>query len=83
MQQIREQTEKNRGYLIGLIVKAVRISSYSIYGKIPTLLCGPGDVSEAHTVNESIEVDRVMEAVNAVALMITKWCGSAWKASRP
>ncbi len=47
---------------------------FNIYGKIPTLLYGPGDVCIAHTVNENIEVDTVMEAVNTLALMITKWC---------
>ncbi len=48
---------------------------FNIYGKIPTVLYGPGDVSIAHTVNEYIEINSVVEAVNSVALMITKWCG--------
>jgi len=48
---------------------------FSIYGKIPTVLYGPGDVSLAHTVNEHIEIDQALEAVCTIAMMIYNWCG--------
>ncbi len=41
-------------------------------GSIPTVLYGPGDVSNAHTVNEYIEMEQVVETVNTLALMIAK-----------
>jgi acetylornithine deacetylase len=48
---------------------------FRLYGGIPTVLYGPGDVTRAHTVNEYITVDEVMEAVVSIALMIVRWCG--------
>lgn len=56
---------------------------FNIYAGIPTVLYGPGDVSLAHTANENIEIDQVMETVNSIALMITTWCkGELWDASK-
>jgi acetylornithine deacetylase len=51
---------------------------FNLYGKIPTVLYGPGDVSLAHTVNEHIEVDLVLEAVCSITLMLINWCGGAF-----
>lgn len=48
---------------------------FSLYTNIPTVMYGPGDVSLAHTVNEYIEIDDVLEAVCSIALMIVYWCG--------
>jgi acetylornithine deacetylase len=48
---------------------------FNLYAGIPTVMYGPGDVSLAHTVNEHIEIDRAIEAVCSVALMIVNWCG--------
>jgi len=50
---------------------------FTNYGKIPTVLYGPGDVKEAHTANESIAVAEVLDAVKVLAGMISHWCGSA------
>ena len=51
---------------------------FNLYGKIPTVLYGPGDVSLAHTVNEHIEIDLVLEAVCSITLMLINWCGGAF-----
>jgi acetylornithine deacetylase len=51
---------------------------FNLYGKIPTVLYGPGDVSLAHTVNEHIEIDLVLEAVCSITLMLINWCGGAY-----
>ncbi len=48
---------------------------FSLYANIPTVMYGPGDVSFAHTVNEYIEIDDVLDAVCSLALMIVYWCG--------
>jgi len=36
---------------------------------IPTVLIGPGIASQAHTVDESIEIDQVLEATRLYALL--------------
>jgi acetylornithine deacetylase len=48
---------------------------FNLYGHIPAVLYGPGDVSLAHTVDEYIEVDLALEAVCTIAMMIHNWCG--------
>jgi acetylornithine deacetylase len=52
---------------------------FNLYGKIPAVLYGPGDVSLAHPVNEYIEIDQALEAVCTVAMMIYNWCGGNFK----
>jgi acetylornithine deacetylase/succinyl-diaminopimelate desuccinylase-like protein len=42
------------------------------------VLYGPGDVSLAHTVNEYIEIDLVLEAVCSITLMLINWCGGVF-----
>lgn len=48
---------------------------FKLYGGIPTVMYGPGDVSLAHTANEFIEVEDMMQVVCSVALMTLNWCG--------
>lgn len=49
------------------------------YAGIPTVLYGPGDVSLAHTVNEHVVIEEVMEAVFSIAGMLVSWCGGEFK----
>lgn len=49
---------------------------FALYGGIPTILYGPGDVSLAHTVNEYIEVNEVMDVVCSLVQMLINWCGT-------
>jgi acetylornithine deacetylase len=48
---------------------------FTNYAGIPAVLYGPGDVSEAHSVNESISIADVVKAVNVLAYTILNWCG--------
>lgn len=48
---------------------------FNLYANIPTVLYGQGDVSVAHTVNEHVRIDDVLEAVASLAMMIVNWCG--------
>lgn len=41
---------------------------------IPTLLYGPGSIEQAHSTEEWIEIDAVMEAARAYALLILRLC---------
>jgi acetylornithine deacetylase len=49
---------------------------FTNYAGIPAVLYGPGHVLDAHTVNESISIQEVMEATKILALTIVHWCGN-------
>ena len=48
---------------------------FTNHGKMPAVLYGPGDVKNAHAVNESVSLDEVLKCVKVLALTIYEWCG--------
>jgi formylaminopyrimidine deformylase len=44
---------------------------------IPTVVCGPGEVSVAHMTNEYVEIDQLYRAARTYALSAMRWCGIA------
>jgi acetylornithine deacetylase len=50
---------------------------FTNHADMPAILYGPGDVLKAHTVNEFIELDEVVQATKVLALMMCGWCGVA------
>jgi acetylornithine deacetylase len=48
---------------------------FTNYAGMPAVLYGPGDVRQAHAVNESIPFDEVLTATRVLALTIFNWCG--------
>jgi acetylornithine deacetylase len=52
---------------------------FTNYANIPTVLYGPGDVKNAHTVNESISIDEILKATKVLALTIFNWCGGEFE----
>ena len=40
---------------------------------MPAVLYGPGDVAHAHTVNEHVLIDEVLDAARTVALLLMNW----------
>lgn len=44
-------------------------------GLTPTIVFGPGVTEKAHFANEYIEIDKVFEAAEIIALTIVEWCG--------
>jgi acetylornithine deacetylase len=48
---------------------------FTNYGKMPTILYGPGDVINTHTINEFIQLKDVLLGTKVIALTIFKWCG--------
>ena len=48
---------------------------FTNHAAMPAVLYGPGDVRQAHAVNESIPLDEIMMATRVLALTIFKWCG--------
>lgn len=48
---------------------------FTNHAEMPAVLYGPGDVREAHSVNESIALDEILTATRVLALTIFRWCG--------
>ena len=42
---------------------------------IPTITMGPGSIEIAHTANEFIEIEDLVDAAKIYALTIVEWCG--------
>ena len=47
---------------------------FTNHARIPAVLYGPGDVANAHTVDEFIELAEVVTATKVLALTIDTWC---------
>lgn len=47
---------------------------FNLYAGIPTVMYGSGDVACAHTANEYIAVESVLEAIPSLVLMLARWC---------
>lgn len=45
------------------------------YGNTPTVICGPGSISVAHSANEYVPVDEYFKAVELFANVLIEWCG--------
>jgi len=41
---------------------------------IPALVYGPGDLADAHTIDESIEIDQLVQVAKVYALAALRWC---------
>jgi acetylornithine deacetylase len=47
---------------------------FTNHAHVPAVLYGPGDVANAHTVDEFIELEEVLTATKVLALAIDTWC---------
>ena len=50
---------------------------YHHRGKMPTIVFGPGSISDAHAAGEKIDFRQIVQAAQALALMCVRWCGDA------
>jgi acetylornithine deacetylase len=48
---------------------------FTNHGNIPAVLYGPGNVANAHTVDEYVDLEEVISATKALALIVATWCG--------
>jgi acetylornithine deacetylase len=51
---------------------------FTNHGNIPAVLYGPGDVANAHTVDEYVELQQVIAATKVLALTMCRWCGGGF-----
>jgi acetylornithine deacetylase len=48
---------------------------FTSHGGLPAVLYGPGNIAQAHTVDEWVELQQVFSAAKVLAYIITQWCG--------
>jgi acetylornithine deacetylase len=48
----------------------------TIYGNIPTVIFGPGDVANAHFTNEFVLIKEYLDTIAVLADLIYSWCNS-------
>ncbi len=48
---------------------------FTNHGNTPAVLYGPGNIFDAHTVNEHVELEEVLAATKVLAFIVTQWCG--------
>lgn len=60
----------NIGGMIG-----VNDSRLLIRKGIPTVVCGPGITTQSHNIDEYVEIDAIVNAAKAYALLMTRFCG--------
>ena len=53
------------------------------FADTPTVLCGPGSIDNAHSINEYVPVDEYLAAVHMFCKLFTEWCGTAESAPDP
>lgn len=47
------------------------------FANTPTVLCGPGSIDNAHSINEYVPVGEYLAAVQMFCKLFTNWCGTA------
>lgn len=47
------------------------------FADTPTVLCGPGSIDNAHSINEYVPVDEYLAAVHMFCKLFTEWCATA------
>jgi acetylornithine deacetylase len=61
---------------------AVHDGTYLNQAGIPAIGYGPGDVRNAHTTDESVSVEELLDATRTYAVLALHWCGVATTTSR-
>jgi acetylornithine deacetylase len=51
---------------------------FTNHAATPTVLYGPGNILDAHTVNEHVDLDEVLSATKVLAYIVTQWCGGGF-----
>ena len=42
---------------------------------MPTIVFGPGSISDAHAAGEKISLTQMLDAARALVLFLVRWCG--------
>jgi acetylornithine deacetylase len=52
---------------------------FTNHGDTPAVLYGPGNIFDAHTVNEHVDLEEVLAATRVLAYIVTQWCGGEFE----
>jgi acetylornithine deacetylase len=52
---------------------------FTNHGHLPAVLYGPGNIEQAHTVDEWVDLQEVFSAAKVLATIITQWCGGEFE----
>jgi acetylornithine deacetylase len=78
---IVESLQRCHGEVLGTptVLQGVTYGSdlrlFTNHGKLPAVLYGPGNIQQAHTVDEWVDLQEVFAAAKVLAYLITQWCG--------
>jgi acetylornithine deacetylase len=53
---------------------------FTNHANVPAVLYGPGNIAQAHTVDEFVDLKEVFSAAKVLAYIITQWCGGEFAA---
>ncbi len=57
------------------VTYAADMALFTNYCNMPAVLFGPGDVQNAHAINEYVNIKDVLKTVEVLAKFIVNWCG--------
>lgn len=67
----------NQAPTIKGVTYAADMALFTNYCKIPAVLFGPGDVRQAHAINEYVEIEEVLTCIKIISNLIVDWCGGS------
>ena len=50
---------------------------FTNYAGMPAVLYGPGELRQAHSVNESVAVSEILAAARVMTTLLVRWCGGS------
>ena len=68
-----DQTTSQKPIIEG-VPYAADMALFTNYCKIPAVLFGPGNVRRAHSIDEYVEIDDIMNCIKIIANLIVDWC---------
>jgi len=62
--------------MLGAVSAGTDARLFTRYADVPAILYGPGDIDRAHTVDEFVEIDEVVQCAKTLAHLIVDWCSA-------
>jgi len=72
---VRSVQEAGQPSQLSGLVPYCDMARYVNVANIPTVIYGPGRLQQAHSTDEFVEVDQIIDAAKGLATAILNWCG--------